>query len=161
MAIYQSSFYWVWLSTLLVIFTSVLYWGNRCISNNFQWLWLIENDGIEIKNYSEKNFIKLLELLANKQNTKKVTYADILSIEIVYTTKLRLSPFDFSFDNSYLEINNAKKVYTLSLDASVKEFLPQFIAFLNRKGIKVIDSNGIIELLISEKYLFDHFNHIE
>ncbi len=51
----------------------------------------------------------------------------------------------------YLQVYRKDDVYNLNFDYSVKNFLPQFVTFLKRCRIKVIDDNNIIELLISEK----------
>lgn len=78
--------------------------------------------------------------------------------KIFYKTKQRFSPFDFSFDMFHLQICSKDKIYNLNFDSSVKKFLPQFATFLKRRGINVIDNNNIVELLISDKSLYEHFN---
>ncbi|MFK4566505.1 helix-turn-helix domain-containing protein [Enterococcus sp. UD-01] len=123
--------------------------------------WIIENDGIRIKNFSKKDFPKLIQLLSNNRTTIKIEYSDIISAKIVYKTKQRFSPFDFSFDMFYLQICSKDKIYNLNFDSSVKKFLPQFVTFLKRHGINVIDDNNIVELLISDKSLYEHFNKSE
>lgn len=120
--------------------------------------WIIENGGIRIKNFSKKDFPKLLQLLSNNQATVKIEYSDITSAEIVYKTKQRFSPFDFSFDLLYLQICSKDKIDNLNFDSSVKNFLPQYVTFLKRHGIHVIDDDNIVKLLISGESLYEHFN---
>lgn len=69
-----------------------------------------------------------------------------------------MSPFDFGFDTFYLQISSEDIQYNLDFDASVKNFLPQFVMFLKRQGIEVIDDQNIIELLISGRSIYDSFN---
>lgn len=123
--------------------------------------WVIENHGIRIKKYSQKNFSKLAQLLTNNQTTIEIPYADIISTKIVYQTKQRVSPFDFSFDLFYLQVCSEEGTYNLTFDTSVKKFLPQFVGFLQRHHIEVIDDDCIIELIIAEKSLYEHFNRTD
>ena len=58
----------------------------------------------------------------------------------------------------YLQISSEDGQYNLDFDASVKNFLPQFVMFLKRHGIEVIDDHNVIELLISGRSLYDFFN---
>lgn len=120
--------------------------------------WVIENDGIRIKTYSKKNLVKLTELITHNQLSEKILYADITSVELIYKTKQRVSPFDISFDSFYLQLWSKNGEHKLIFDTSTKKLLPQFAAFLNRQKITVIDDNNIVELLISGKSLYEVFN---
>ncbi|MDB1689314.1 helix-turn-helix domain-containing protein [Enterococcus casseliflavus] len=120
--------------------------------------WIIENGGISIKKYSTNDLRKLIEMLTNHKISKRFNYDSILSAEIIYEKRVRLSPFDFGFDMFYLQISSKDGQYSLSFDTSVKNFLPQFMMFLKRRGIEVIDDHNVIELLISGKSLYDFFN---
>ncbi len=58
----------------------------------------------------------------------------------------------------YLQVCSKDDTYNLNFDSSVKKFLLHFGTFLKRFGIKVIDENNIVELLISEEPVYEHFN---
>lgn len=120
--------------------------------------WVIELDGLRIKNYSANNLIKLRELLLNNQDTVIIPYSDIKEVTLVYQTKARHSPFDIGFDNYYLQVATNQNSYTLDLPVRTKDFLPQFVTFLTRKGVAVNDPSQIVQLLIADEDLFTHFN---
>ena len=122
--------------------------------------WIIENDGIKIKNYSSKNFKKLCQIIGNNLTCKQINYSDIASAEIIYRTKQRMSPFDISPDAFYLRLDSNQKIYHLDLSYEPKIFLPQFISYLSRKGVQVMDEHNIVEMLISGKSLYNHFNNL-
>ena len=139
----------------LIIFSMGIFVVLPTIFNDY---WVIESDGISIKKYSNNDLRKLIDLLTNKKTSKKINYDGLLSAEIIYEKKVRLSPFDFGFDMFYLQISSEDGQYNLNFDASVKNFLPQFMMFLKRHGIEVIDDHNVIELLISGRSLYDFFN---
>lgn len=124
----------------------------------FKDYWIIENNDIIISNFSKRTFKKIPQLLNHTNNNLKIDYSDISLVKIVYISKTRISPFDFGSDSFYLVIKTQEREYFLNLNISTKQFLPQFVSFLKRKGICVIDENNIIELLISDTSLYDYFN---
>ncbi|EJW9249119.1 XRE family transcriptional regulator, partial [Enterococcus faecalis] len=85
-------------------------------------------------------------------------YSELSSVEIIYTKKTRLSPFDINPDYFYLMVNYNEKSIKLDFDSSVKDFLPQFVSFLSRKNIPVIDNSNVTDLIISGTSLYEHFN---
>lgn len=142
-----------WLAVLIFLFDFVLIFPIA-----FNDYWIIERDGLRIKNYSTNSLIKLRELLLNNQDTSLIPYSEILAITLTYRTKTRSSPFDIGPDSYYLLIATEQKSYKLCLPTKTKEFLPQFVAYLTRKGVPVKDPANIIQLLIADEDLFSHFN---
>lgn len=122
--------------------------------------WIIDSKSIIINSYSKKNFTKLWQIVTNRPQTKEIFYTTVSQMEIIYIKKIRISPFDFNCDNFYLLLSYKNKKVKLDLNVPTKPFLPQFIAFLNRKQIAIIDKNQIIEHLIADDSLYDLKNKI-
>lgn len=153
-AFFTSAFHEIfWLFPLVFLIGTVL-----IFPITFENYWIIELDGLRIKNYSANSLIKMRELLRNNCDTVMIPYSNIREVSLIYQTKTRSSPFDIGPDNYYLQVETEETSYTLGLPVRTKEFLPQFVAYLTRKGISVNDPSNIIQLLIADEDLFAHFN---
>ena len=122
--------------------------------------WVIDLKSIVVKRYSTRNLIKLLQIVMNRPQTNEIFYTTISKVEILYINRQRLSPFDFNCDNFYLLLSYNNKKVKLDLNVPTKFFLPQFIDFLSRKQISVIDNDQIIKHLIADDSLYDLKNKI-
>lgn len=142
--------YWlVMIVGLLLVFPTI-----------FSDYWIIEQEYLEIQLYSQNIFRKFGELLKERKDRLRVPYDDIDMLEIIYRKKNRFSAFDTNPDYFYLVVNYADgKSVELNFDNHTREFLPQFIAFLSRKQVKVIDSQNIIEALVRGESLSEHYNN--
>lgn len=122
--------------------------------------WIIEQEYIEVQQFSQNYFRKLFELLRRNKIKVRVHYRDIDSIEIIYRKKVRFSPFDVHPDYFYLVVNYAgSESIELNFDTHTREYLPQFIAFLSRKQVKVIDSQNIIEAFVRGESLSEYYDN--
>ncbi|MGC3786829.1 XRE family transcriptional regulator, partial [Enterococcus faecalis] len=86
----------------------------------------------------------------------KIPYSEIESKEIINTKKIRESAYDSSPDYFYLQVTYNNQTTKLYLYIYAKRFLPQYIAFLSRQRITIIDKSDIIELLVSDTSLYQH-----
>lgn len=120
--------------------------------------WIIENDCLKIKKYSNKNIEKLIQIFTSNHKRKTLHYSEINKISIIYIPKVRFSPFDFGFDAFYLKVESTQGTFILNFDESPENFLPQFANFLERQKIKIIDKDNIIQLLIEGEPLFERLN---
>ncbi|WP_241153391.1 XRE family transcriptional regulator [Enterococcus mediterraneensis] len=120
--------------------------------------WVIHKDYLEICQYSQNSLKKCLELLKRTGRHEQIPYSAIKTIEIVYTKKERLSPFDFNPDFLYLRIILSQTTIKLDLASSPRAYLPQFCGFLVRNGVEVIDQQEIVSLLVADQYLYDAFH---
>lgn len=146
-------------SRLVLLFPFVLLIGIVIVFPTiFSDYWVINQTTLDLYFFSQNPFLKFFEIVNHKKQQKKISYMNIESIEIIYKNRTRFSAFDLNPDYFYLVVHSQNKTVKLNLDHSAKMFLPQFIAFLARKGIHVIDSLNIIELFVSNTSLYDHFN---
>lgn len=120
--------------------------------------WIINQQDIMVHQFSRNPILKIIECIKNSSTQIKIPYSEIESIEIIYTKKIRASAFDSSPDYFYLLVTYNNQTTKLYLDIYAKRFLPQFIAFLSRQRITIIDKSEIIELLVSDTSLYQHFN---
>lgn len=116
--------------------------------------WVIEKDGISVKEYSSGSIRKTIELITKNQRVNKIYYMDMSSAEIIYQHIQRMSLYDFSPDAVYLKVtmHNGVEIKLNSNNTSMT-FLPQFIAFLQRQHIQVTDNHAIVQELIAKNYL--------
>lgn len=124
--------------------------------------WVIEQEYIDVQQYSQNYFRKLTELMRRKNNKRRVYYKDIKTLDIIYRKKIRFSPFDINPDSFYVMLHSTEgEAIRLDFDRRTSEYLPQFIAFLSRKQVAVIDSQMIIEALVKGASLSEHCNSIK
>ncbi|WP_265458461.1 helix-turn-helix domain-containing protein [Enterococcus sp. HY326] len=120
--------------------------------------WVIEQSGISVATYSKKPLGKIKQLLKQKPEINFIGYQNLQEVTLLYRRKIRTSPFDFGPDSFTLSLISGDKKFPLNLEMPVKEFLPQFAAFLERQNIPVIDQQKLISSIVSGENLFQQFN---
>lgn len=125
----------------------------------FQDYWLIQQQSLLIYHYSENSFKKIRELLTFKPIEQMIPYEQIKKVSLVYLTRKKFSPVDFNPDYLYLTIITHDQEIRLNLSAvSIREFLPQFTSFLERKHILIQDEQQLLPVLVSDTTLYEHFH---
>jgi transcriptional regulator with XRE-family HTH domain len=122
--------------------------------------WIIDQHSLEIMRFSDKPLQKLMQLFRNSPALVKLPYKEIKMIELIYRPKTKSSPFDFTPDDFFLKVSSNLGEFQLSLPSEAANFLPQFVAFLNRKQVLVIDKDHLLPLLIKQKSLYAHFHNL-
>lgn len=119
--------------------------------------WIIEQDGLTIQQYG-RGFI-LPKLLAKDQHLQHIRYADLTQVTLNYQVYYHISAFDFGPD-SFKLVLTAKdgRQWTLDFSTRVKDFLPQFVNYLERQGVTVNDDQQIMAVVLRGESLYDHFN---
>jgi len=68
----------------------------------------------------------------------------------------------FDFNPDYYEAQFILSNTAIRVPFTVKTglFLPQFVSYLQRQNVKVLDSQNIVQLLVEDKSLYEHFHKI-
>ncbi|MGG5330556.1 helix-turn-helix domain-containing protein [Enterococcus sp. AZ163] len=121
--------------------------------------WVIHQQRITLENFSSNPFKLVLQLIKKKSNQTSLTYEMIESVDIAYIIRERYSPIDLNKDPFYLSVlTKAQEKYSLDLPANAQDFLPQFLAFLERKGVSVKDSDQILPQLIQGNSIYEYMH---
>jgi len=124
----------------------------------FQDYWLIGQRQLEVKSYQHRDLGKLKQLLMNRPTSTIIDYQDIITATVIYKRRQRLSPFDFNPDLFVLQVKTVTQTIELPLTAQLRQFFPQFINFLARQKITVINADEIVDLIVNQKSIYNHFN---
>ncbi|VDG17779.1 Cro/Cl family transcriptional regulator [Lactobacillus paraplantarum] [Lactiplantibacillus mudanjiangensis] len=112
--------------------------------------WIIEQYG--------RGFI-LPKLLAKDQHLQHIRYADLTQVTLNYQVYYHISAFDFGPDSFKLGLTAKDgRQWTLDFSTRVKDFLPQFVNYLERQGVPVNDDQQIMAVVLRGESLYDHFN---
>lgn len=105
--------YLPWWIFLIVLILGIFITLPTCFSS----YWSIDKKRIKIITYSDKDIIKLMQLLGlKKKYTQIIDLNQIKTAEIRYTKNVRMSPVDFNPDYLTLYLQDEKnKAYSLSL----------------------------------------------
>lgn len=121
--------------------------------------WVIHQEAITLEAFSSNPLKLALQLIRKKSNQTRLAYDMIESVDIAYSIRERYSPLDLNKDPFYLSVmTKEQEKIKLDLPANAKEFLPQFLAFLERKGILVEDSHQILPELIQEHSIYEYMH---
>ncbi|WP_125605745.1 helix-turn-helix domain-containing protein [Lapidilactobacillus bayanensis] len=142
---------WVFILVMLIGIVLVL-------PTIFSDYWIIDQKFIEIHQFDHHPLLKIIELITGLKNPQRIPYTEIDTFEIIYNSKVRLSPFDLNPDYFYVAVNYHNQTIDLNLDTSPKEFLPQFASFLSRQGIQIVDKSNIITLLVTDTPLYEQLS---
>lgn len=125
--------------------------------------WIITDKGISIFKYP-KPYLKKLKvifqmLIKKETNQQFVSYKNIEVLEIVYTKKNRMSPFDFNPDYFYIRLTTTSmNKVDLQITTKFIEYLPQAISYIEKRKISVSDKDELIPVIVAGKNLFAHMN---
>lgn len=121
--------------------------------------WVIHQQKITLESFSSNPFKLALQLIRKKSSQTNLAYEMIESITITYVIRDRYSPLDVNRDPFYLSIKTKEQGdFSLDLPADAKGFLPQFVAFLERKGVPVKDPNEILPELIQGNSIYEYMH---
>jgi len=119
--------------------------------------WIIEQDRLVVRHYGHGSFFK--KLLEKDPHLKAIPYQDMAQVTINYQTRERIRPFDFGADSfKLLIVTTNGQHWALDFGAQVRNFLPQFVTYLQRQGVPVNDDEHIVDLLLRGESLYNHFN---
>ncbi|MCR1914203.1 hypothetical protein CWE03_01080 [Lactobacillus johnsonii] len=148
--------YLPWWIFLIVLILGIFITLPTCFSS----YWSIDKKRIKIITYSDKDIIKLMQLLGlKKKYTQIIDLNQIKTAEIRYTKNVRMSPVDFNPDYLTLYLQDEKnKAYSLSLGKISYQQIELILQFLKENQIEIIDKQGIVSLLKNNIDLFTHFH---
>lgn len=120
--------------------------------------WVIATNGIELIQYSDVTWTKFKQIFTGQPTIIRFKYADIQQLNLTYRCRQRMSPFDFNPD--YYEVQFMLSDTKIEVPFTVKTglFLPQFVSYLQRQNVKVVDDQNIVQLLVEDKSLYEHFH---
>lgn len=119
--------------------------------------WIIERDELTIRQYGQG--FTFQKLLAKDQQLQHVRYADLAQVTIKYQSREHITVFDFAPDSFKMWVTAKDgRQWALDFGAHVKDFLPQFVNYLQRQGVTVNDDQQIVDLLLRGESLYNHFN---
>lgn len=148
--------YLPWWIFLIVLIVGIFITLPTCFSS----YWSIDNNRIKIITYSDKEIIKLMQLLGLKKKYMQIIDLNqIKTAEIRYTKNVRISPVDFNPDYLTLYLkDNENRTYSLSLGKISYQKIELILQFLKENQIEIIDKQGIVSLLKNNVDLFTHFH---
>lgn len=148
--------YLPWWVILIVLILGIFITLPSCFNS----YWSIDKNRIKIITYSEKDIIKLTQLLRLKEKyTQIIDLNQIKTAEIRYTKNVRISPVDFNPDYLTLYLKDEKnKAYSLSLGKISDQQIELILQFLKKNQIEIIDKQGIVSLVKNNVDLFTHFH---
>lgn len=121
--------------------------------------WVIHQEAITLECFSSNPFKLALQVIRKKSNQTSIVYERIESVDIAYSIRERYSPLDLNRDPFYLSVmTKEQEKMKLDLPVNAKEFLPQFLSFMERKGIHVKDSNQILPELIQGNSIYEYMH---
>lgn len=126
----------------------------------FNSYWLVTDKSLILNSFHKNSLIKAAQLIGlEKVKVTVIKYEEINKVAVIYKSKKRLSPFDFTGDYFTLRVELKNGTNTvITVDNNLKDNLLEFIYFLNSKNICVLDSQHILDLIESGENLFDYFS---
>lgn len=148
--------YLPWWIFLIVLILGIFITVPSCFNS----YWSIDKNRIKIITYSNKDIIKLMQLLRlKKKYTQIIDLNQIKIAEIRYTKNIRISPVDFNPDYLTLCLKDGEnRTYSLSLGKISYQKIKLILQFLTENQIEIIDKQGIVSLLKNNVNLFTHFH---
>lgn len=139
-------------------YQSLWLWGMFVVGVTFLPLmmsdyWMIEQEGLTLKQYPKG--LKESYRAHWTYITRSIPYSEITAVEIIYQPKIRMSPMDLGPDTFGLRVHLTDEQVSLPFKTDTAKFLPQFIQFLSRKGIMVIDERRIVEGMLTGKPIYE------
>ncbi|GCF95382.1 transcriptional regulator [Enterococcus florum] len=124
--------------------------------------WVIHQQAITVERFASNPFKLALQIIRKRSDQASLTYEMIESFEIIYIIRKRFSPIDLNKDPFYLLVKTKEQgSFSLDLPADAREFLPQFAAFMERKGIPVKDPDVLLPELIQGHSLYEYMHQKE
>lgn len=120
--------------------------------------WVIQPAAIELHTYAASTLTKFRQIVFNRPQCQLIHYADLQRVTISYRRRQRLSPFDFNPDYFQLILTTNEQTYPLECAMKASDYLPQFVSYLQRQGVKVDDPQQIVGLLVKGESLYQHFH---
>ncbi|PIO80345.1 hypothetical protein BSQ38_01035 [Pediococcus damnosus] len=126
----------------------------------FNSYWIVTDKSLILNSFHKNSLIKAAQLIGlEKGEVTTIKYEEINEVAVIYKSKKRLSPFDFTGDYFTLKIELKNGTNTVvTVDNNLKDNLLEFIYFLNSKNICVLDSQHILDLIEAGENLFDYFS---
>ncbi|MBL1227529.1 helix-turn-helix domain-containing protein [Enterococcus sp. BWR-S5] len=128
--------------------------------------WVIEKKGIKICQYPKQSMKRTKHILQSLFGRKPacifLPYQEIISVELIYRSKVRYSPFDVQPDIFVIRVEKIiGEPIILPLSTAFVAYIPQAMSYIERKGITIVDSANLIGAIINKEYLFDYMNRTE
>lgn len=148
----------------LGVFLFVLMLGLTCILPTLiKDFWIIDKHGLTITLYPKSTTKKFLAIgqnsLGRSTNQVFIPYKEILSLELIYTKRVRVSPFDFNPDIFFINlITHSNKSIILPISNEFTKYIPQAMSYIEKKEITIIDSKNLIPAIVADKNLFTYTN---
>ncbi|MBV7391813.1 helix-turn-helix domain-containing protein [Enterococcus alishanensis] len=121
--------------------------------------WVIDQKEIYQVGYSSVPFWGMFQLIMRKAKVTRIIYTEMAEAKIRYTKKARFSVVDVSADPMYLDVTKKDgKFVSFDLLNQPRDYLPQFVMFLEHRGVKVKDDDEIVELLLKDVSLYEEFH---
>lgn len=112
--------------------------------------WIIDREEIKVKIYNKKNLNKMKSLFSSQNDLLKINYKDIKYVSLIRENRAIFSPFDTSeryYDYIVFYVDGSEEV-KVNIGNTAKDYLPQFIIFLERKNIMINDENEVLKQII-------------
>lgn len=120
--------------------------------------WIIMDSGIELTRYSDNTWIKFKQITVGSPAVTQFNYSDIQRIVLSYRCRQRPSPFDFNPDYYELRLMTHSMTVIIPFTTQTVLFLPQFVSYLNRQNIEVVDDQKIVQSLVEGQSLYANFH---
>lgn len=121
--------------------------------------WVIDQKEIYQVCYSSVLFWGMIQLVMGRTKVTRIAYTEMAEAKIRYTKKARFSVADLNADPMYIDIvKKSGQVISLDLLNQPRDYLPQFVMFLEHRGVIVKDDEKIIELLLKDVSLYEEFH---
>lgn len=126
--------------------------------------WIITVKGIVLCKYPDsylKKLKKLFLILIKKETSEQfISYKEIRSVELIYTKKNRMSPFDINPDSFYIKLTDSEmKGNNLSISSKFIKFLPQAFSYIEKRNVPVYDENKLIPAIMEGTDLYTYMNN--
>lgn len=92
---------------------------------------------------------------------EKISYDDILNLELVYKTVHGQGPSNIMGDNFYLKLklkNNQSYTFDLRLIHNTNKLLNEAVTILQAHDVKIVDKGNVLDLMKNDKNLYAEFH---
>jgi len=143
-------------SILMIVFMFVIGYLIPVMTKDY---WVIEQSDVVLRQYGQG--FTFMKLLSKDPHLKHFKYDEMAKVVIRYRPLDRIQPFDFRADDFKLVIVTKQgQIVDLEMAAHVRDFLPQFINYVERQGVPVEDEEQVVDLLLAGESLYNHFHDV-
>lgn len=120
--------------------------------------WVIDKNAVVLYRYAPNTWRRFTQCLTLRPAKTVIRYDQLQSVTLYYQVRQRTSPFDFNPDIFQLELTTTTGNDYLDFNQPVRAYLPQFINYLQRRGVIVNDQQALLPVIVSGRSVYEYFH---